>query len=377
MSGRARLTPDKEALLELATGRRYSFAELNKRANRAANWLWEQGVRPSDRVSILAHNSVVYLDLLYGCGKIGAVFAPLNWRLVAAELAYIVQDCAPRLLLFGPAFAETAVALQSDLPEGKLVSLAEFESEAGTRPAAEPPRPSGLNGESPYCILYTSGTTGKPKGAVIPHRQVLWNCVNTAVSWELTSSDVTPVFTPMFHTGGLFAFLAPIHYAGGRVALARQFDADASLQVIQEEGCTVILGVPTLFQMWQKSPLFPDADFSRVRFFISGGAPCPVSLIRQWREATGVVFRQGYGLTEVGPNCFSMTDEESVAKAGTVGKPALHSRMRLVDENGRDVPTGQTGELLIKGPHVCAGYWHNPEATAVSLVDGWFHTGDM
>ncbi|MFQ5421996.1 MAG: AMP-binding protein, partial [Anaerolineae bacterium] len=377
MSGRARLTPDKEALLELATGRRYSFAELNKRANRAANWLWEQGVRPSDRVSILAHNSVVYLDLLYGCGKIGAVFAPLNWRLVAAELAYIVQDCAPRLLLFGPAFAETAVVLQSDLPEGKLVSLAEFESEAGTRPAAEPPRPPGLNGESPYCILYTSGTTGKPKGAVIPHRQVLWNCVNTAVSWELTSSDVTPVFTPMFHTGGLFAFLAPIHYAGGRVALARQFDADASLQVIQEEGCTVILGVPTLFQMWQKSPLFPDADFSRVRFFISGGAPCPVSLIRQWREATGVVFRQGYGLTEVGPNCFSMTDEESVAKAGTVGKPALHSRMRLVDENGRDVPTGQTGELLIKGPHVCAGYWHNPEATAVSLVDGWFHTGDM
>lgn len=377
LSGRARLTPEREALLELATGRRFSFADLNKRANQAGNWLWEQGVRPGDRVSILAHNSVAYLDLLYGCGKIGAVFAPLNWRLVAAELRYIAQDCAPRLLLYGPLFADTAVSLQSDIQNSRLVALAQYEVEMGTRPFTEPPRPSGLNGDSPYCILYTSGTTGKPKGAVIPHRQLLWNCINTVVSWGLTAEDVTPVFTPMFHTGGLFAFLAPIHYAGGRVVLAQQFDADESLQLIQEEGCTVILGVPTLFQMWQNSPLFPGADFSQVRFFISGGAPCPVSLIAMWREATGTVFRQGYGLTEVGPNCFSMTDEESVTKAGTVGKPVLHSQMRLVAEDGRDVPAGQTGELLIKGLHVCAGYWRNPEATAAALVDGWFHTGDM
>jgi fatty-acyl-CoA synthase len=129
--------------------------------------------------------------------------------------------------------------------------------------------------------------------------------------------------------------------------------------------------------MWLDSPTFAEADFAHVHFFISGGAPCPPSLIETWRVAKGVTFRQGYGLTEVGPNCFSMTDEESVSKIGSVGKPVFHSQMRLVDELGNDVPTGQTGELIIKGPHVCAGYWQNPEATAAALQDGWFHTGDM
>lgn len=377
LSSRARLTPDREALLELATGRRFTFADLNKRANRAAHWLLSLGVSPGDRVSILAHNGVAYLDLLYGCGKIGAVFAPLNWRLAAVELRYIVADCAPRILLVGPAFEETWREIEAKVAVEHVASLAQYESAVGQRPSTTPPRPPELNGDSPYCILYTSGTTGKPKGAVIPHRQVLWNCVNTAVSWGLMADDVTPVFTPMFHTGGLFAFMTPIHYVGGRVVMGRQFDPDESLQVIQEEGCTVILGVPTLFQMWMNSPLFAGADFSRVRFFISGGAPCPASLIKAWRQAKGVVFRQGYGLTEAGPNCFSMTDAESELKTGSVGKPVFHSEMRLVDGNGRDLPTGETGELLIKGPHVCAGYWQNETATAEALADGWFHTGDM
>ncbi len=343
LSSRARLTPDREALLELATGRRFTFAGLNARANRAAHWLLSLDIAPGDRVSILAHNDVAYLDLLYGCGKIGAVFAPLNWRLAPLELRYIVADCAPRVLLVGPEFEETWREVQAEIVVEHVAFLAQYELAVGQRPSTALPRPPKLNGDSPYCILYTSGTTGKPKGAVIPHRQVLWNCINTAVSWGLAADDVTPVFTPMFHTGGLFAFMTPIHYVGGRVVMGRQFDPDESLQVIQEEGCTVILGVPTLFQIWMNSPLFAGADFSRVRFFISGGAPCPVSLIKAWREAKGVVFRQGYGLTEAGPNCFSMTDAESELKAGSVGKPVFHSEMRLVDGDGRDLPTGETG----------------------------------
>jgi fatty-acyl-CoA synthase len=206
---------------------------------------------------------------------------------------------------------------------------------------------------------------------------VVWNCINTVISWGLTDHEVTPIFTPMFHAGGLFAFLAPVLYAGGRAVVARDFDPEKSLQTIQTEKCTVILGVPTLFQLWMNSPAFEQADFSHVHFFISGGAPCPVSLITAWREAKNVVFRQGYGLTEVGTNCFSMTDEESVEKAGSVGKPIFHSQMRLVDREDRDVPIGDTGELLISGPHVCSGYWRNPQATAESLKDGWFYTGDM
>lgn len=245
------------------------------------------------------------------------------------------------------------------------------------RASAENPPLLNLDPDTPHCILYTSGTTGRPKGAIIPQRQVLWNCINTVVSWGLTEHDVSPVFTPMFHAGGLFAFLTPLFYVGGRILLGRHFDPDESLHLIHDEKCTVILGVPTLFQMWMDCDEFASADLSHVHFFISGGAPCPVPLMNTWREKTGTIFRQGYGLTEVGPNCFSMTDADSVPKSGSVGRPIFHSQMRLVDENGDDVPVGATGELLIKGPHVCAGYLDNPQATADSLRDGWFYTGDM
>jgi len=186
------------------------------------------------------------------------------------------------------------------------------------------------------------------------------------------------VYTPLFHAGGLFAFLTPILYVGGRIILARDFDPAVSLRWIMDEGCTVILGVPTLFQMWIDSDYFDQADFSQVHFFISGGAPCPPQLINAWRDKKGIIFRQGYGLTEVGTNCFSMTDEESVSKTGSVGKPIFHSEMRIVDpESSTDLPSGTAGELLIRGPHVCSGYWRNPEATTKAIVDGWFHTGDM
>jgi fatty-acyl-CoA synthase len=186
------------------------------------------------------------------------------------------------------------------------------------------------------------------------------------------------VLTPLYHAGGLFAFLTPILYVGGRIVLARGFDAEASLRMIVAERCTVILGVPTLFQMWFNTPYFQQADFNCVRFFINGGAKCPVPLMRAWLDAKGGVFRQGYGLTEVGPNCFSMTDEDSVRKIGAVGRPIFHSRMRLVSPaTGQDVSAGEPGELWIWGPHVCTGYWRNPQATAEALTEGWFHTGDM
>jgi len=386
LSKRAHLTPNREALLELATGQRYTYAQLNARANRLANFLQARlGVQKGDRVSILAHNSVAYVDLFYGLAKIGAILAPLNWRLVARELTYIVNDCQPKVLIGGPDFLGVLNELRPQVNVEHYLSVEgaplegalSYEAGLAQAPDTEPPRPP-LDDEAPYCILYTSGTTGRPKGALIPHRQILWNAINTVASWGLNESDVSPIFTPLFHAGGLFAFLTPLFYIGGRIVLARTFDVEESLRTIVQERCTVVLGVPTLYQMWQNSPYFAQADFSHVRFFISGGAHCPVPLMEAWRQAKGVVFRQGYGLTEVGANCFSMTDEESVPKSGSVGKPIFHSQMRLVDpETNLDVPVGQPGELLIAGPHVCAGYWRNPQATASALREGWFHTGDM
>jgi fatty-acyl-CoA synthase len=386
LSHRAHLTPGRIGLVELETGKRFTYADLNERACRLANFLRDElGVQPGDRVSILARNSVVYLDLFYGLPKIGAIFAPFNWRLTARELTYMLNDLEPKVLLVEPEFSPVVERMCAEIQVEQIVTLrgaqlagaVAYESGLERATAVEPPRPE-MNLETAYCILYTSGTTGNPKGAVLPHRQILFNAINTVVSWGLTEKDVSPVYTPLFHAGGLFAFLTPILYVGGRIVLARDFDPAASLRWIMEEECTVILGVPTLFQMWLDSDYFDQADFGRVHFFISGGASCPPSVISSWRAKKGVIFRQGYGLTEVGANCFSMTDEDSVLKTGSVGKPIFHSEMRVVDpETGADAPVGQAGELLIYGPHVCSGYWRNPEATAETIVDGWFHTGDM
>jgi fatty-acyl-CoA synthase len=385
LSNRARLTPHREALLELHTDRRFTYDDLNRRANRAANCLHDDlDIQAGDRVSILAHNSVAYLDLFYGLAKIGAIFAPLNWRLVARELAYIVNNSEPRVLIVGPEFVDIAHELRPQVSvehwltvdRAQLNDARPYDDLVASASEAEPMCPE-MDGETLYALLYTSGTTGAPKGAMIPHRQVLFNCLNTCASWGLTENDVSPVFTPLFHAGGLFAFLTPILYLGGRIVLGRGFDVEETLRVIIGERCTVILGVPTIFQMWLDVPGFDDLDFSHVQFFISGGAPCPPPLINAWRQRKNVVFRQGYGLTEVGANCFAMTDEESMPKTGSVGKPIFHSKMRLVDENGADVPVGEPGELLIWGPHVCLGYWRNQAATDEVLVDGWFHTGDV
>ncbi len=380
---RTKLTPWRVAVVEDATGRRFTYADLNERADRAAGFMQRLGVREGDRVAILAHNGVAYVDLLYGLGRIGAILTPLNWRLVANELAYIVNDCQPRVLVCAPEFAATVAEMRPSVQVPAYVGLegAALEGacsyEEGLADAAAPAGRPADDDESICCILYTSGTTGRPKGAMISHRQVFWNCVNTVISWGLTEHDVSPILTPMFHSGGLFVFLAPLLYVGGRVVVARPLDADAALRLIERERCTVILGVPTLFQMWLQSPVLPQADLRHVRWFVSGGAPCPVALIEAWRGASGTVLRQGYGLTEVGVNCFTMTDEEAVARAGSVGKPIFHSQVRIVNQAGQEVPPGEVGELIIAGPHVCSGYWRNPQATAESLRDGWFHTGDM
>ena len=282
LTNRERLTPDREAMVMLPAGRRYTYGELNLRANRLANWMLSLGVAKGDRVSILAHNGIEYVDLFYGLAKIGAILAPLNWRLAARELIYIINDCQPKVLLCGPEFVGLLAAMLPKIEVAHLVGVEgaeiegslDYHAELAAAAGVEPPRPP-LDADDTYAILYTSGTTGRPKGAMIPHRQILWNAINTITSWGLTESDVSPVFTPLFHAGGLFAFLTPLFYVGGRLLLFRSFDLDAIFQAILDERCTVVLGVPTIFRMFMNHPGFPHADFGHVRFFISGGAPLP------------------------------------------------------------------------------------------------------
>jgi fatty-acyl-CoA synthase len=212
---------------------------------------------------------------------------------------------------------------------------------------------------------------------MVPHRMVAWNAVNTVVSWQLREDDVSPIYTPLYHAGGLGAFLTPIFAVGGTIVLFAGFDPAEILATIAKERCTVVLGVPTIFRMLQEHPAFASADFSSVRYFISGGAPLPMDVIETWQKR-GAAFKQGYGLTEVGVNCFAMSIADSVRKAGSIGRPMMFTGAKLTDEDGREVPVGEVGELLLRGPHVCKGYYRNPEATAAALdVGGWFHTGDL
>jgi fatty-acyl-CoA synthase len=373
---RARLSPEKGALVEVATGRRFTYAELDARARAAARGLTEGlGLKKGDRLALLAGNCVEFLDVFFACGKTGVVLVPLNTRQTAAELEGVVSDAEPKALVYDQAHEETAEELLRRVRGMSGVPLSSLPA-APTGAAAESSR--SLPGpEDLYCLLYTSGTTGKPKGVMVPHRMIAWNAVNTVVSWQLREDDVSPIYTPLYHAGGLGAFLTPIFAVGGTIVLFAGFDPAEILATIGTERCTVILGVPTIFRMLQEHPAFATADFSSVRYFASGGAPLPMDIIETWQKR-GANFKQGYGLTEVGVNCFAMSIAESVRKAGSIGRPMMFTHAKLTDEDGREVPVGDVGELLLRGPHVCKGYYRNPEATAASLdAEGWFHTGDL
>jgi fatty-acyl-CoA synthase len=381
---RTRLTPAKTALVDVLTGNRFRYRDLDLRAARTARaWTGPLGVSKGDRVALLAHNRPEFLDAFFAAGKSGVILVPLSTRATSGELAAILRDAMPAVLIYGGEHVDTVRALSGEMDLPRAVALDQPARPRDDRWAELEAAVTGGPWDGPRCdpedilaLLYTSGTTGRPKGVMLPHRMVSWNGYNTALGWQLRETDVSPIFTPLYHAGGLGAFLTPIIAIGGTIVLHRGFDPGEVWRTLEKEGCTVVLGVPTIWKMLMDAPEYARADVSRVRWFISGGAPLPVSLQQAYQER-GVVFRQGYGLTEVGVNCFAMTDEDSRRKLGSIGKPLMFTEVKLVDEAGCEVAEGEVGELCFRGPHVCQGYWNDPEATAAALdPEGWFHTGD-
>ncbi len=374
---RARIHPHKTALVYVPTGVRYSYAELDAHARRmAALWCGPLGLAKGDRIGILAHNSVEYVAAFFAAGKSGVVLVSLNARQTAHELAFVVEDAGLSALLYETEFEPLARELQSTRPEMKLQPLDGPAWDAVVAAVDENFTNATCSPEDVYCLLYTSGTTGRPKGVMLPHRMIVWNAYNTAISWQLRDSDVIPIFTPMYHAGGLTVFLTAGLLLGCTMVLHRGFNAGEVWQWVERERVTVLMAVPTIFKMLMEAPEFATIDLSGVRWFISGGAPLPLYLIEAYLQR-GILFKQGYGLTEVGVNCFAISDEDARVKLGSIGRPFLFTQARRVDEQGRDVAADEIGELLLRGPHVCLGYWQNPQATAAALdAEGWFHTGD-
>ncbi len=382
---RSRVSPDTTAVVEVATGRRLTYREMNERAVAAAKaWIHGIGLAPGDRVGILSGNRLEFLDVFCAAGKCGVILVPLGTRLTASELAVIAADCGLSALLYDGEHSNTVTELCGLVEVGELVALDDEQTDprvswqallAST--VSAPAHFAQCRPEDPYCLLYTSGTTGRPKGVITPHRQVAWNAYNTVVCWQLTERDVSSIFTPLYHAGGLGAFLTPILLAGGTIVLHRDFEPAEIWRSIEEEGCTVVLGVPTIWKLLADDPGFARVNLKRVRWFISGGAPLPRHLVDLFRDRQ-IVMRQGYGLTEVGVNCFVMSDEEAWLKAGSIGRPLMFTEARVVGPDGLELGADEVGELCFRGPHVSAGYWKNPDATAQAMDEhGWFHTGDM
>ncbi len=383
MAVRAMISPDKTALIDAETGAGLTYQQLNERATRLACFLSEScGVRSGDRISILAMNRAEILEAFFAAAKLTAILVPLNYRLAPPELQYIIEDCEPKVLLFETEFRTVVGRLRREATIQHYIALDDpADSEIGYEEALASAKPDAIevehfDAEMPALIIYTSGTTGRPKGAILSHRMLGWNSINTNLNWDLVSTDITTVHAPLFHTGGFNVLTLPLLHIGATVIILRSFDATSVLELIEKYRCTIFFGVPTMFQMMLESPRFEQTDFSSLRYFISGGAPCPVSLIETFQKR-GVAVTQGYGLTEVGPNCFKLELKDAIRKAGSIGFPSFHSEARIVDDGGRDVERGCIGELVLRGGHVCSGYWQNIEATDAALAGCWFYTGDL
>jgi fatty-acyl-CoA synthase len=376
--------PDSVAIKDADSGRSFTYRKLFELSNRLARFLQtHHGVQKGDRIAVLSLNEPEYVALFFAAQRLQAILVPVNFRLTGREVAHILKDSEAKLLIHQRQFQDVIHQIQQNHPDSLPKSLMHFDGadsvsaicEDTTLPSDHLPMDS-VTMETPCMILYTSGTTGTPKGAIITQGMIFWNSVNTTLRLNLSQSDVTLSFLPFFHTGGWNVLTTPFLHRGGQVILLKKFDSDRILKLCESEKISILFGVPTMLDMMKLSPLFKQVDLKAVRYAIVGGEPMPIDLIQAWQDR-GIPIRQGFGLTEFGPNVFSLNEEHSTAKIGSIGFPNFYIDARIVDENGKELGPDEIGELVLRGPMCTPGYWKNPEATAQTICNGWLHTGDL
>ena len=374
----AAYTPDKLIFRDYKSNRSWTYSDFNLRVTALANYLsLEFKLKKGERLAFYSFNRVEHVFFFFACVKIGVIFVPLNFRLTPNELDYLIKDSNPSLLVYEKPFEENINKLNSINKALKLSELSDFSDLIFSKINSITLNKNViLNAEDVVLILYTSGTTGVRKGVMINHRMLFWNSINTELRLNINSNDHTQNFAPFFHTGAWNVLLTPFVHQGASLTLLPKFDADLILRLFEEEKTTIFFGVPTMLQMMSESPLFDKVELSSIRYAVVGGAPMSIPLINKWNEK-GVFIRQGYGLTEVGPNCFSLHQDDAKRKIGSIGFPNFYINAKVIGENNALCSNNKVGELCLKSPVVTPGYWNKPEETANSIKDGWFRTGDM
>ncbi len=374
-----RFQPDAECVVDISTELRWTWTHLHQASLGWASRLRREGVAPGDHVAVIAQNRAETLALLFAAAELGAVLFPVNWRLSVEEIVWQLDHCRAKVVLVDEAHAALLTGRHTlYLDEGPgTLDPDSFVSDGAPR------------ADDPWMLMYTSGSTGKPKGARLTHGQVHWNAVNTTLACDLDARCSTLTFAPLFHTGGMNSLTTPLLHRGGKVVLVPRLDPAEALGLIEGERITHLMGVPTIFQMLADHPRFDAADLRCVRDALCGGAPLALPLFLRYR-ARGIPLRQGFGLTEVGPNCFSMPGASALAKmqgdpndptagppGSCVGRPIHHIDARVLRPDGSDCAPGEPGELVLGGPVVFGGYLDDEGATARSMVEGYFRTGDV
>ena len=366
-------SPDKTALI-YGDGSVMSYRQLADQADGVASLLSARGVAKGDCVAFMGENSPEFLAALFGCAQVGAVFVPVNTRLAAPEILHVLADSRARAVIHDREYAERLAPLISAVGIANVIETSDL-GEAGSRTHRYVEADAAP--EDPAAVIYTSGTTGRAKGAVLTHQNLTWVALNSLVDYDIVSTDVALMISPLFHVASLGMGALPVLLKGGTIVLEKGFEPGRALRLIAEHGVTMLSGVPTTYQLLADHPDWASTDLTTLAKLTCGGSAVPTRILNAYEER-GLHFSQGYGMTETSPGATSLSPSMTRTKQGSVGLPHFFTDVRIADEHGRPAPQGSVGEIEITGPNVFPGYLNLPDSTAAAFTaDGWFRSGDL
>lgn len=365
---RIKLSPHKIALIDLHHGEKWTYKMLGKKIFKWIHKLQLSELDKGDRVAVLSNNKIELFPIIFACGLLELIYVPLNWRLSQVELQQLMIDSGASLLIYERPFIDLAKSFD---PISLVMMNNVVDEESNDVHRTKDPTPN-----TPWLMIYTGGTTGKPKGVIISHEAVNTNALNTITGWSLGEKDCTINYMPLFHTGGINVLSLPLLMVGGTVVIGNKFEAEEALRAINKFKATISLFVPTMYQTMIQTEYFKKTTFPSVRVFLSGGAPCPETIYEAFHRK-GISFKEGYGLTEAGPNNFFIRPEIAKQKIGSIGKNMMFNEVKVVKPDGTLCEMGEIGELYLKGRHLFTLYWNNELETKAAFEKDWFKTGDL